>query len=245
MRGESRKWVWRCAEDSTPAASRSDLPSWRLAARVTRPPAPALSCISASSAAKPAGASVSLSRTVASVPAIGGFVRDDMQDQPGDERLGFLVPMGVAGLSGRVVDQRIGQGVGIFREIEAGGIVPVEWVVAGRGPARDAERIEAPDRPLGGTGAGGDAGVLALGVDADHRADRAAANGDDRADALARAGWEPSSADAPRRHSGAACPTSPSGRSGDPRFPPASARRHGRQSGRNPAARFAGWRRSG
>ena len=58
MRGESRKWVWRWAEDSTPAASRSDLPSWRLAARATRPPAPALSCIAASSAAKRAGASV-------------------------------------------------------------------------------------------------------------------------------------------------------------------------------------------
>src|SRR3546814_5007777 len=40
MRGLSRKWVWRWAEDNTPAASRSDLPRWRLAARAMRPPAP-------------------------------------------------------------------------------------------------------------------------------------------------------------------------------------------------------------
>src|SRR3546814_2662524 len=45
MRGLSRKWVWRWAEDNTPAASRSDLPRWRLPARAMRPPAPRLSCI--------------------------------------------------------------------------------------------------------------------------------------------------------------------------------------------------------
>ncbi|EPE61704.1 hypothetical protein L479_01903 [Exiguobacterium sp. S17] len=172
---------------------------------------------------------------------IGGFGSDDVEDQPGDERLGFLVPVGVARLPRRVVDQRVGERVGIFRQIEAGGIEPVERIVAGRGPARHAEPIEAPDRTFSGAGAGGDAGVLALGVDAGDRAIEQEQVGDDRADGLAR-GWGPSSADAPRRHSGAACPTSPSGRSGDPRSPPAFARRRGRRSGRTPAARFAGWR---
>ena len=33
MRGESRKWVWRCALERTPAASRSLLPKCRLAPR--------------------------------------------------------------------------------------------------------------------------------------------------------------------------------------------------------------------
>ena len=66
--------------------------------------------------------------------------------------------------------QRVGQCIGIFRKVEAGGIEAVERIVAGRGLTRHAEGIEAPDLALGGTGAGGDAGVLALGVDADHRA---------------------------------------------------------------------------
>src|SRR3546814_20126120 len=47
MRGLSRKWVWRWAADNTPAASRSDLPRWRLAARAMKPPAPRLSCLPA------------------------------------------------------------------------------------------------------------------------------------------------------------------------------------------------------
>ena len=37
MRGESRKWVWRWAAERTPAASRSDLERWRLAARAISP----------------------------------------------------------------------------------------------------------------------------------------------------------------------------------------------------------------
>ena len=56
-----------------------------------------------------------------------------MEDQSGDQRLGFLVPMGVAGLAGRVVDQRVGESVGILRQIEAGGVEPVERIVTGRG----------------------------------------------------------------------------------------------------------------
>src|SRR3546814_20417862 len=43
-------------------------------------------------------------------------------------------------------------------------------MIAGGGLPGDAEGIEAPDLALGGAGAGGDAGVLALRVDADHRA---------------------------------------------------------------------------
>ena len=51
-------------------------------------------------------------------------------DQPGDQRLGFLVPMRFARLPRRVMHQRVGEGVGIFREIKAGGIEPVERIVA-------------------------------------------------------------------------------------------------------------------
>ena len=65
MRGESRKCVWRWAADSTPAASRSDFPRCRFAARATRPPAAWLSCIRLSSAANCSGARVRYSRSVA------------------------------------------------------------------------------------------------------------------------------------------------------------------------------------
>ena len=41
---------------------------------------------------------------------------------PADQRLGFLVPMRLAGFAGRVKDQGIGQGGGVLRQIEAGGI---------------------------------------------------------------------------------------------------------------------------
>src|SRR3546814_10100502 len=47
--------------------------------------------------------------------------------------------------------------------------------------------IEAPDLALGGAGAGGDAGVLALRVDADHRAVDGQQIGNDGAYALAAA----------------------------------------------------------
>jgi hypothetical protein len=48
--------------------------------------------------------------------------------------------------------QRVGEGVGIFREIEAGRIEPVEWIVAGRETLPLAARARAVTRafsPLG------------------------------------------------------------------------------------------------
>jgi hypothetical protein len=113
--------------------------------------------------------------------------------------------------------QRVGEGVGIFRDIEAGGVEPVERIVAGKGLPRHAERIEAPDLALGSTCAGGDADVLTLGVDADHRAVEQQQVGDDRQ----------------RRRSAVASLTLPSGRSGNPRSLPASAHQSSRRSGRS------------
>src|SRR3546814_11701461 len=60
-------------------------------------------------------------------------------------------------------------------------------MIAGGGLPGDAEGIEAPDLALGGAGAGGDAGVLALRVDADHRAVDGQQIGNDGAYALAAA----------------------------------------------------------
>src|SRR3546814_4533490 len=57
----------------------------------------------------------------------------------------------------------------LFRS-EAFRVEPVERIIAGGGLPGDAEGIEAPHLALGGAGASSDAGVLALGVDADHRA---------------------------------------------------------------------------
>lgn len=74
-------------------------------------------------------------------PAVG-FDGDDFQDEAGNERLGFLVPMGLAGHARFVEDEGVGKGAGIFGDIEAGHIEPVERIEGGRGQAGDAEGIE-------------------------------------------------------------------------------------------------------
>ena len=51
-------------------------------------------------------------------------------------------------LSRHVVDKRVGERIGVFGDIEAGGIEPIERIVAGRGLPRHLERIKAPDGPL-------------------------------------------------------------------------------------------------
>src|SRR3546814_20794524 len=58
----------------------------------------------------------------------------------------------------------------VLGQIEAFRVEPVERIIAGGGLPGDAEGIEAPHLALGGAGASSDAGVLALGVDEDHRA---------------------------------------------------------------------------
>ncbi|WCP16306.1 hypothetical protein sphantq_04802 (plasmid) [Sphingobium sp. AntQ-1] len=112
-----------------------------------------------------------------------------IEDQTGDQRLGFLIPMGIAALPRCIMDQGIGQRHRIFGQIEAGGVETVERIVAGRGLPGHFERVEAPDLAAHGARPGGDAGVLALGVDADHRAVEGQQIGDDGAHALAAAGW--------------------------------------------------------
>ena len=84
--------------------------------------------------------------------------------------------------------QRVGEGVGIFRQIEAGGIEPVKRIIAGSGLSRHAERTEPPNLAFGGTDAGGDAGVPALWIYADYRPVEQQQVGNDRADLLAQAG---------------------------------------------------------
>src|SRR3546814_6921289 len=66
-------------------------------------------------------------------------------------------------------------------------VEPVERIIAGGGLPGDAEGIEAPHLALGGAGASSDAGVLALGVDADHRAVDDQQVGNDGAHTLAAA----------------------------------------------------------
>src|SRR3546814_14599475 len=74
----------------------------------------------------------------------------------------------------------------LFRS-EAFRVEPVERIIAGGGLPGDAEGIEAPHLALGGAGASSDAGVLALGVDADHRAVDDQQVGNDGAHTLAAA----------------------------------------------------------
>ncbi len=113
---------------------------------------------------------------------------DGIEDQPGDQRLGFLVPMGLATLPRWIMHQGVGQRHRIFGQVEAGWVEPVERIVAGRGLPRHLERVEAPNLALGRARPGGDAGILPFGVDADHRAVEGQQIGNDGADALAAAG---------------------------------------------------------
>lgn len=113
---------------------------------------------------------------------------DDVEQDTGDQCLGFLVPMRVAGFAGRIVDQRVSERHAVVGEVEAMRVDAIERIERGRGEARDAERIEDMDRPELAALARGDAGVLALGVDADDRERIFEQVGNDRADALAGAG---------------------------------------------------------
>jgi hypothetical protein len=76
-----------------------------------------------------------------------------MEDQAGNERLGFLVPMRLAGHARFIEHEGVGQGACIFRDIEAGRVEPVERIEGGRGLAGDAEGVEDMDRAeFGGRG---------------------------------------------------------------------------------------------
>jgi hypothetical protein len=95
MRGLSRKWVWRCAEDITEAASRSDLPRKRLAARAINPPAAVLSCISSREGAELFGRQGQIFPHRGEGFAVSLFMRHGEHDQPRQQRLGLFVPMRV------------------------------------------------------------------------------------------------------------------------------------------------------
>ena len=96
--------------------------------------------------------------------------------------------MRLARLPRCIVHQRVGDRLRIFREIGACGVELRQRVVAGRRTPGDAEGVQAPHKALAGPRTSRDAGILALGVYADHRAVEQQQVGDDRADALARAG---------------------------------------------------------
>jgi hypothetical protein len=85
---------------------------------------------------------------------------DGVQDDAGDECLGFLVPVRLARLPRRIMDQRVGDRLGIFREVGAGRVEPRQRVVAGRWTPGDTERVQAPRIAFAGPRAGRDAGIL-------------------------------------------------------------------------------------
>lgn len=86
-----------------------------------------------------------------------------MEDQAGNERLGFLVPMRFARHARFIEHEGVGQGAGIFRDIEAGRVELVERIEGGRGLAGDAEGVEDMDRAELLAGAAGDLGISPLG----------------------------------------------------------------------------------
>ena len=110
-----------------------------------------------------------------------------MEDDSGDQRLGFLVPMRLAGRAWFVIDQGVGQGACVLGHIEAVRVEGIEGIEGGRGLAGDAEGVEDVDRAEGLAGAAGNPGIFALGVDADHGAVGREQVGDDGSHALAGA----------------------------------------------------------
>lgn len=57
---------------------------------------------------------------------------DGVQDHAGDQRLCFLVPVRLARLPRRIVDQRVGDRLRIFREVRACRVELRQRVVASR-----------------------------------------------------------------------------------------------------------------
>ena len=120
--------------------------------------------------------------------AVLGLVDGGEEDQAGEERLGLLVPVSIPGLARRVHDQGFSKRGGVLAEVEAVGREAGERIIGGGRQAGDAEGIEDMDRPEPGAGLVGDPGVLALGVDDQHRAGYEQQVGDHGAHALAGPG---------------------------------------------------------
>ena len=113
---------------------------------------------------------------------------DDEQDEAGEESLGLLVPVRLAGVAGRIVHE--GSAMVAASSARSGlRVETVERIVGCGGPSGDAERVEDMDRSEPTAGGVGDARVVALGVDAEHRALGGEEVGNDGADTLAGSGW--------------------------------------------------------
>jgi len=97
----------------------------------------------------------------------GGFGRDDLQDQSGNERLGFLIPMRLTRQAGLVKYESVGKGAGVIGDIDSIGIERVEGIEGRRGEAGNAEGVQDMDRAELLAGTAGDLRILALGIDAD------------------------------------------------------------------------------
>ena len=181
--------MWRWAEERTPAASRSALLRWRLAARAISPTRRGAVLHELEQAAEVFGVEAQVVAHGCERAILRPFVADDVEDEPGQKGFGFLVPMGFRDLARRVVDERVSDGGGIFGEVEAAGVQTVERIVRGGGQARDAEGVEHMDRAEPAAGLVRGAGVLAFGIGADGAAVGCEQVRDDGADALAGSGW--------------------------------------------------------
>src|SRR3546814_15959898 len=74
------------------------------------------------------------------------LLANDMQDQAGDQRLGFLVPMSLARIAGGVIDQCVGKRHAVVGEIEAGRVDTIQWIERRPDHARYAAGNEDTDR---------------------------------------------------------------------------------------------------
>ena len=113
---------------------------------------------------------------------------DDMEDDAGDQRLGLLVPVRLAGLARRIVDQSVGQQGGVLGQLQTVRIETVQRIEGGGRHTRHPERVQHIDRPEAAPRPHGDPRILTLGVNAEDRAVGGQQIGNNGADALARPG---------------------------------------------------------
>jgi hypothetical protein len=124
----------------------------------------------------------------AEVAADGGFGRGDVEDEPGEQRGGLVVPeSGLPSPGGQ--DEEVGEGGGVGVAGLGVGFDEIERVHGRVGGAGQAEGVEGDDAAEAAAVARGDGVVFALQIQDDDRAGMGEEVGDDGVDPLAACRW--------------------------------------------------------
>lgn len=104
------------------------------------------------------------------VPTARRFCNHDVEDQSGNQRLGFLIPVHITGRSGFIKDQSVGERTRIVGKIGPCGVEHVERIESRRRFACHGKGIEHMHRAKTLTRAHGDLCILAFWIDSDEGA---------------------------------------------------------------------------